>query len=222
MASRDEGNPERSPAGRQAQPRGQARCLPLAPRTWTPPQPAAPHTGHPQRPPLPEAPAPRQLQPGAPHRYRAAAPASHLRPLPQQRLTPAAIPVSCITNLPPSHSHPAPQVGHAPARGMPGVVVPNRRVPRPAARLSLALELQLPGASAAKRPLTGSNTEVVRRQSPLALFLPGLSGREEAVRTEVEGLLSGGWVCPSLLRAARRWRRLPGPSRVAAGGSVGR
>lgn len=148
----------------------------------------------------------------------AAAPASHLRPLPQQHSSPAAIPVSCITNLPPSHSHPAPQAGHAPARGMPGVVVPSRRVSRP----SLALELQLPGASAAKRPLTGSNTEVVRRQSPLALFLPGLSGREEAVRTEVEGLLSGGWVCPSLLRTARRWRRLPGPSRVAAGGSVGR
>lgn len=116
----------------------------------------------------------------------AAAPASLLRPLPQQHPTPAATPVSCITNLPPSHSLPAPGAGHAPAQGMPGVVVPSRRGPAPPRGRPSALELQLPGASAANRPLTGSNTQVVRRQSPLALFLPGLSGREEALGTEVE------------------------------------
>lgn len=122
--------PQRSPVGRQAQPRssaeprGQARRLPTRTRTQTPPQPrgtAAPsqraHRGRPKRAasarrsPGPEAPAPPQLRP---HRYRGGCTNTAPQAAPAATLHSGRHPSPSITNLPPSHGLPAPQAGHGP------------------------------------------------------------------------------------------------------------
>ena len=96
----------------------------LRPQTRTPPQPAAPqrpHRGHPKRPasarrcPGPEAPAPRRLRPAAPHRYRGGSAGTVPQAASAATLQSSRHSSPSITNLPLSHSLPAPQAGHRPS-----------------------------------------------------------------------------------------------------------
>lgn len=63
--------------------------------------------------PGPQAPAPRQLRPAAPHRYRGGSTGTAPQAASAATLRSGRYP--SITNLPPSHSLPAPQAGHRPS-----------------------------------------------------------------------------------------------------------
>lgn len=105
-----------------------------SPSPRTPPHPAAPRRPHGgrRRSPAPEAPAPRQLRPAAPHRYRGGS----TRRRSSRRSALAAATTALL--LLQTYRHPAASrrhwLGTAPAPGMLGVVVLRRRLPRPTAR----------------------------------------------------------------------------------------
>lgn len=83
----------------------------------------SPHGG--RRSPGPEAPPPQQLRPAAPHRYRGGKTSVALQAASAVTLRSGRHPSPSITNLPPSHSLPAPPAGHRPCAGNAGSCSPK-------------------------------------------------------------------------------------------------